>query len=325
MEHPKELRRIYMASSALFSMAACTYGWLAPFGIAFGLAADITEDKQKSNTQELEDAVKKALERTKANLLTDSQRSIIDELSKIEAEPESLNKIIKNTEAYQTKYCTESDAKEIVNMFEQAFKDEISKRPSLSNLYIISTNIATLEKIRQINNILIKDDEKLDDIQNEVSSIKKISTRMWDIIVRFQNSVAFILIAMAVFLGIDIFSPPSYNSELLWIAPICYGVSEFLIYFLSEQGYIFKSIREGMKAKYYKSNCKNLIKEEGRYWKAITSFIMPTILVLSCFWIICFYLHYVELNLIFTSIGLAAGSIVSRLLKETRFERRNIE
>lgn len=325
MEQPKELRRIYMASSALFSMAACTYGWLAPIGIVFGLVADMTEDKKDSNAKQLEDAVEKALERTRKSTVTDSQRSILDELSKIDAEPESLNKRIKKTEAYQTKYCTESDVKQIVKMFEQSFIDEISQSPSLSSLYVISTNIATLEKIKQINDILIKDDKKLDSIQNDVSAIKNTSTRMWDILVRFLNSVAFILIAMAIFLGIDIFSPFSYDKEVIKIAPICYAVSEFFIFFLSEQGYIFKSIFGEMKGEYYKSNSKNLKKLKDNYWKAFTSFIIPAFIALSCFWIINYAADIVEYNLIITSFGLATGSIISRLLKETQFEQRNIE
>ncbi|MEH2943452.1 hypothetical protein VSQ32_11405 [Lachnospiraceae bacterium KK002] len=48
IEHPKQLRKIYMVSSAVFSAASGAYGWLAPFGAALGLAVNLTEDSKES-------------------------------------------------------------------------------------------------------------------------------------------------------------------------------------------------------------------------------------------------------------------------------------
>ena len=132
---------------------------------------------------------------------------------------------------------------------------------------------------------------------------------------RCLNSIAFILIAMAVFLGTGIFLLHTYDRMMITIAPICYGVSEFLVFFLGREGYIFMSMREGIVRKYY-------LKIGEKAWKIIVTFIVPIILTVSCFWIIYCAIDIREENILVSTIGLAGGSIVSTLLKEVRFERR---
>ncbi len=315
IEHPKKLRKIYMVSSAVFSAASGAYGWLAPFGAALGLAVNITEDSKESNIEEFDDAVETALERTRESISSSAKHKILEELCEMEVEPDSLSELIKKTEAYQSHYCTESDVKEILNMFEMFFRDEISKRPHLSNLYVLSTGFVTLEKLKLMNDILIQDDKKLDDIHNEVSGINKKIIEVQKICVRCLNSIAFILIAMAVFLGTGIFLLHTYDRMMITIAPICYGVSEFLVFFLSREGYIFMSMREGIVRKYY-------LKIGEKVWKIVVTLIVPIILTVSCFWIIYFAIDIREENILVSTIGLAGGNIVSTLLKEARFERR---
>lgn len=173
IENSKRLRRIYMVSSAVFSAASGVYGWLAPFGAALGLAVNITEDSKASNIEKFEDTVDVALERTRKNILSDAKRKILEELCKMEVEPDSLSELIKKTETYQSHYCTESDVKDILNIFEMFFRDEIAKNSHLSNLYILSTGAVTLEKLKLMNDILIQDDRKLDEIHHEVLGINK--------------------------------------------------------------------------------------------------------------------------------------------------------
>lgn len=313
-ERPKQLRRIYMVSSAVFSAASGVYGWLAPFGAALGLAVDLTEDSKASNIKEFNDAVEIALVRTRERMSSDTKFKILDELCQTEVEPDSLSELIKKTEAYQTRYCTRLDVKEILSVFEMFFRDEISKRPHLSNLYILSAGFVTLEKLELINGILTQSDTKFDDIYDEVLGINKTIIEMQKICVRCLNSVAFILIAMAVFLGTGIFLLHTYNRMMITIAPICYGVSEFLVFFLSKEGYVFMSMREGIEGKYYFKIVQNA-------WKIVVTFIVPIILTVSCYWIIYCAIDIREENLLVSTIGLAAGNIVSTLLKEARFER----
>ncbi len=315
IEHPKRLRKIYMVSSAVFSAASGVYGWLAPFGAALGLAVNLTEDSKESNIEEFEHAVEDALARTRESISSSAKQRILEELCKIEVEPDSLSELIKETEAYQSHYCTESDVKEIINVFETFFRDEISKRPNLSNLYVLSTGFVTLEKLKLMNDILIQDDKKLDDIQKKVSGINKKIEKVQKICVRCLNSIAFILIAMAVFLGTGIFLLHTYDRMMITIAPICYGVSEFLVFFLGREGYIFVSVREGIAKKHF-------LKIGEKAWKIVVTFIAPIILTVSCFWIIYCAIDMREENVLISTIGLAGGNIVSILLKEARFERK---
>ena len=318
IEHPKEFRRIYMVSSAVFSAASCIYGWAAPLGAALGLAVNLTEDNRKSNQNEFYHVVENALDRTRQSITTSARQEILEQLCQMEVEPDSLSELIKKTEAYQTHYCTEMDVKEILNLFEIFFREEIAKVPHLSNLYILSTGFVTLEKLKLMNEILIKDDNKLDEIQNEVSGINKKLTEARKICVRCLNSFAFILVAMAVFLGLGIFLFHSYNETIVWIAPICYGISDFLIFFLSKEGYVFISMREGISKKY------NLNISERR-WKVVATFIIPIIITVSCFWIIFYATSMRNDNLIYPTIGLILGNIVSILLKEARSKQYEYE
>ena len=51
---------------------------------------------------------------------------------------------------------------------------------------------------------------------------------------------------MAVFLGMGIVFQNNYNGDMLLVAPICYAISDLLIFFLGREGYIFESIYKGI-------------------------------------------------------------------------------
>ncbi|MBD5544594.1 MAG: hypothetical protein HDR01_10250 [Lachnospiraceae bacterium] len=316
-EHPKEIRRIYMVSSAVFSAASCVYGWAAPLGAALGLAVNLTEDAKQSDKEEFDFVVEAALRRTRQSISSSAKQNILEELCQMEVEPDSLSELIKKTEAYQTHYCTGADAKEILNMFEMFFRDEIAKNPHLSNLYVLSTGFVTLEKLELMNKILIKDDKKLDKIQQDVSDINRKLVEAKKTCVRCLNSIAFILVAMAVFLGIGIFSSHTYDKMIIWIAPVCYGISDFLIFFLGKEGYVFMSMREGI--------LRYNLKISERRWKMIATFIIPTFLTVGCFWIILCAVDMRSDRLIIPTLGLILGNVVSIMLKGARFEEREIE
>lgn len=311
VEHPKVFRRIYMVSSAVFSAASGVYGWVAPLGAALGLAANLTEDSRPSRKEEFDFAVESALKRTQQEITSSSKKEILEELCQMEIEPDSLSELITKTEAYQTLYCTEKDVKEILTIFDMFFRDEIAQRPLLSNLYVLSAGTATLEQLKLVNEILIKDDKKLDEIQNQVSDISKRQLAAQKLALRCLNSIAFILVAMAVFLGMGIFLPYTCDRIMVGIVPVCYGISEFLIFFLSKEGYVFSSMYEGMVKKYNISQ---------KMWKIFATFIMPLILTVSSFWIIVCATDLKNNDLPFLTLSLVSGNIVSIMLKETRFE-----
>lgn len=307
IEHPKEIRRIYMASSAVFSAASCVYGWAAPLGAALGLAVNLTEDDKESNKEEFEKAVDCALNRTYNSIASDTKRKILEELRQIEVEPDNLKELIQKTETYQVKYCTEADTKEILDIFEMFFRDEISKRPYLSNLYVLSTGFVTIEKLKQINNIIVDDEKTLDKIENEVSGIIKMIKDAEKICVSCINSIAFIMISMAVFLGINIFSKYSYDRIVVLIVPICYATSDFLMFFLGKRQDIRIPILE-------KFNFIDVV-----YYRIIVKFIMPIILTTSCFWIIIFAIDMIDNNFLFSTVALILGKTVCLMLKNFMF------
>lgn len=309
-EQPKSIRRIYMVSSAAFSAASCVYGWTAPLGAALGLAASLTEDSKVSNVEEFNMVVERALERTKDSITSDTKKKILEELCKMEVEPDSLSEIIKTTEIYQAKYCTEKDAKEILNIFEIYFRDEIAYNSHLSNLYILSTGFITLEKLELVNEIFVKDEEKLDNIQTELSGINKILIEIKKGFSNFINGISFVLIAMAVFLGLNLFSNHTYDRMMIEVAPVCYGISEFLIFFLNKNGYIMSL--HGLMKEVHKKHIYKV------YFKIIVVFFIPIFIACSCFLLI-FSTIGIDKNLLLTStVNLIYGSIVSIGIKNMK-------
>ena len=77
------------------------------------------------------------------------------------------------------------------------------------------------------------------------------------------------------------------------------------------------SMREGLAKKYY-------LKIGEKTWKTIVTFIVPIMLTISCFWVIYCATDIRKDNLLISTIGLAGGNIVSTLLKEARFECREM-
>lgn len=303
------IRKICMVSAAAFSAASGIYEWTAPIGTALGLVVDLTEDEKKDNQIEFESAVETALERTSLVIHSESKKRILDELVQMELEIDSLNEIIKKTEAYRKYYCTASDAKEIIEIFEMFLRDEISKRHTLSNLYILSTGLMSLENLKKINDILYANEEKIDSVSNKVSKIEKIISDAQNVCTRCFSSLAFILIGMAVFLGVGIFVYPNCDRDLVFCVPICYGITEFLMWSLSMNQSIVKSIDEVMMKRPY-------LHVDIRIKFVIFTFVMPILMTLSCFWMI---LKVTDIgsgvSVLGPTLGVVLGNFVSIGLK----------
>ena len=94
------------------------------------------------------------------------------------------------------------------------------------------------------------------------------------------------------------------------VAPICYGISDFLMFFLSKGGYAFVSLRDG----FLKSNMRT----DGKVSKIIVTVTMPVLLTVSCFWIILWSIGVNGTELVFPTLYLIFGQVVSVILKEAR-------
>ncbi len=317
LQQPRAIRIIYMVSSALFSAASCVYGWTAPLGAALGLAANLTEDIKNDdedirndNIKNFSNAVEAALDRTKQRITSKSQQKMLDELCQTEMEPGTLKELINIVESHREHYWTKDGFQDVINIFEMYFRDEISKSHYLSNLYILSTGFVTLDKLKIIVDDLDESNKKLDKIQNEVSGIGEMLKSAKKVCNECIYSIAFILVSMAGFLGCSILGNYLYDKILIIIAPICYGISDFLIYFLNKGGYVFALFnREKLKN-------RNL---NGKIYKTIISILIPVILPVSCFWIILLASDMNSNDLFFPTYGLILGSIMSIILKNFRF------
>ena len=270
-KHSKDTRikKIFLASASAFCLGTIVYNWMNPISTVLGYAASWPEKENWSLKEELDVAIEEALLRTEEKLSSDSNRKIVQELKQMVDKPDSLEELIKETEAYQQNYCTQKDTKEIVDLFDICFKEQIARSKQLSNVFIMSYGVLTIEKIDAINKIILGDDKKIDEVHQEVTRMSKIIAQTQSIGIKCLNSVAFILIAMAVFLGMGIVFQNNYNGDMLLVAPICYAISDLLIFFLGREGYIFESIykgiceRKSMKLLKYKDkkNRNNIIKK----------------------------------------------------------------
>lgn len=312
-----KFRRICMVSSAVFSTVSVAYELAAPLGAALGLVAGLAEDHpayKVDTREELKRAVESALKRTQETITSSSKIAILDELSQEEIEPDSLEDLILRTEAYQTQYCTKADVKEILAVFDMCFRNEIAQRPHLSNLYVLSAGMVTLEKLKSMNEILIGNDKKLGKLQNMVADISKGQLAAQRLVSACINSLALIIVAMGVFLGMGMFLSHKYDREMLVIAPACYGISAFLTYFFTKKVRIPFSRRVETVRIYATIQWSQ---------KILVAFIVPLFLTLSCFWIIVFAVDLKNIDLPFLTLALIVGNITSLVLKEMQFERRN--
>lgn len=82
-----------------------------PISTVLGYAASWPEKENWSLKEELDVAIEEALLRTEEKLSSDSNRKIVQELKQMVDKPDSLEELIKETEAYQQNYCTQKGYK----------------------------------------------------------------------------------------------------------------------------------------------------------------------------------------------------------------------
>lgn len=91
----------------------------------------------------------------------------------------------------------ELDRKRIIDIFDVYFKEELCKSGALSNYYTLTAGAVTLESIKCANEALLKQGEKLSDIQHNVKEINAKVTKALSICRTLLNECGFILIAVA--------------------------------------------------------------------------------------------------------------------------------
>lgn len=324
VEIEKSIRRIYMVSSAVLSASSFVFGWTAPLGAAFGLAVNLSEDKRAPLAKEFKGAVEAAYSRVKNSITSGSNRIILNELFVEEiAPPDNLSDLIRKTEAYQVQYCTEKNVTEIVNIFDMHFREEIANRPSLSNLYVLSTGFVSLEQLKKINDILHSDSKKLDSlgedivsVKEELSSLNSHAISLSSAFKTVSDGLVSVLASMAVFLAYSLFLFPVHYILFLVIAPISYGIS-YIFSVASDKGFLSRSLRSVRKV-FTKGSMS--VDNPNITSSPILSIVYPYVVSffvsIACFLIFSYALFLdSETSILISTLGIALGNLVGSLLR----------
>lgn len=312
-EKSKSIRKICLISSTLFNLSACVYGWTAPIGAALGCVATLTNDFDESTSEELQETIEEAFKLTVRNTSASSHRMILKELVYSAVTPENLYDLIQKTEAFQTQYCTNSDTQEILSSFEMHFRECISRHPNLSRLYILSTGITTLEQLKKICEAIYLENNTVESIKNETREINRYLRTLHQLITICANEIAFILVSMAIFLLVGVFSENGFVQLWIFSALISYTISGLLMQLLKKS----------------KRDIKTYSKASMHFAYEILLFlILPTLISLSCFLMIVMAINNQGVPIYFNLISsenepklsiaifaLMAGSICSRMMR----------
>ena len=313
LELDKKIRKVFMASESVFSLAAITYGWMAPLGTLFGVINDLTIDKPDSLRQEMDEAALEALEMICKTTSSDSYKRIAEELKVVVPNPDSIEEFIEQTQTFQTEYNTNNDKLAIIKMFDANFAVTASKKEHLSHFYLLTTGVITGNQVYKIYSLLQDDDKKLDHIQADVSEIKGVGHRIKEFITISMNGLINVLVSMAVFLLVSFAIFPYRSKDMVSVAFWSYAISETLMFFWREERYMQMMKRGKMVGLLESTNMY------FRKWDKVLHYILPVILTISSFWLIYGTGDRMDIETTVALSGvLALGAIISILLKTTK-------
>lgn len=227
-----KIKKICLASSNLFKLMSNVYGWMAPLGDAIGCIGSLDDiDNHNINPvwSELERAVTAAIDLSKNRAVSDSQRRILRELSSVNVQPENIGELIAQADAFQTQYCTEADKNAIMKIFEGSLMECIPQYSTLSKYYILSTNMVSIKKLKDIcvaTDLIRKD---ISEIRRDTEDIKGWLYRFGQLLTAGAREVVFALISMVLFLFAAVFFEGGFPPFWIISALICYVVSGILV------------------------------------------------------------------------------------------------
>ena len=312
------IRKICFASSVLFNLSACVYGWTAPIGAALGCAANLVDSSDLSLAKEFQEAIAEALERTLESTTSESQRQILSELCEMEVEPENLKELIEKTESYQTQYCTFLDEKEVVDRFEMYFRSCIPNYPKLYRQFSLSTGIASLDQLKQVCKAIYAQTDSIDELNDKVAITHKEVLKVNRYLAKFEQGirtiareVSFILVSMAVFLILGIVSKAGFEQFWIFSAMGSYAISAILVYCLEKSGYIPES---------FFGRTRETSSSIATLSKKIATIVLPAIISMSCFMIITLSTNKDELityeeRLYYAIAAIFLGGLLSRIIR----------
>ncbi len=313
MKVNKKIRKVCLISKSLFAITAKAYGWTEPLGAMFGMISDITEDKPESLQKEMETATNQALELLYKNAPSNTYKKIAKELMAYMPNPDNIDEMMTKAMEYQEEYYTDNDKKNVMALFDRYFSMAASGMEQLSRYYTLSTGAITKDNVLKVYKLLQEDDEKLDNIQNDVTEIKGMGTKAFECIMNsarlLSNTVSVVLASMAVFLFLGTALFRNYNRDMMWFVLLGYGAAEVLMYFWDNEKITFFSRITLMRS----------MEKEKRWTEALRTvllYILPIISVIVVFWL-TYGMGSETMGI--TSFELAAGSFAGIIFRETKY------
>lgn len=325
---PEKIKTICLISAPAMGLASYAYDWAGPASAALGFVGAVLNTHSLIDiNREYITALDNALRKTRQRVRSVAHQEILDELEGYEDNPNTLSEAIEKTEAFQTKYCTKSEVQEILAVFDPIFREEVAKSKLLYKYSLLNTGDETLKKLKDINNLFLNTNKKLDDIhadtQDTAKEIKKANTLLNGIksfSINCMNCFAFLLLSMAVFLGMGTFIFQYENDQLI-AAPVALVLSDFLYSFLEKNHYAYPSLLDGFTINLQKQIANNYDFEKAkRYMKLVVTAIVPILMSCSCFWLILSSVGYSLRDLLQPTIGLICGQFVSIFLKGSKLK-----
>lgn len=320
-----KVRKISLVSSAIFNITACVFHWMTPLGIVLGCVSDLAEiygNDEISNEEALELLIKEALDKTMNDITISSHKKIIEELYTEKIVFDSIEDIIKKTESYQAEYCTNIDAQAIIVMFEKNFFECLSHYDALSKWYMLTMGRSMLDELKNICLLISNQEKKLDDINNTVNETKSLLEKIISIYSKISQEIAYILVSMSIFLGFGLFRTNGFPNSWISAAIVCFSLSSYFSYHLSEGGSIYKSIYDiwfhGDTDKQFQT--KNYF---SRFMKLLRTFLLPLMINIACFLVyICAIDDRNIIALPQAICALTLGSITSILLRASSIHKK---
>ena len=251
---PVKIKNICMLSSASLGIIALFFSGADPISKFFGFSATVlTQIKElTSKKDDLWDEFAKATDsawKSTRYRLTDSMIRIWEELdndndffSKLmcndylnEDKNINLPVIIQSTEQYRVQYCTNKDAREMIGIFENELVKAISKYPALSQFYSLSIAYSTHDKIQQLIDLVENNTIEIGKMSKSVSDVHQKFNKLENICNKCFSDIIFIIISTAIFFIIGTIIFEGYNELVTFTVPVCYIISDVLIFFLRQE------------------------------------------------------------------------------------------
>lgn len=310
-------------------LASYAYNWAGPAGAALGFLGAVLDAHPLINiNREYVTALDNALQKTRKRVRSVTHQKIIDELNGDVDNPSTLSEAIEKTEAFQIMYCTQNEVKEILAIFDPIFREEVAKSKLLYKYSLLNTGDETLKNLKELNNIFLNSNKKIDaihaDTQNAVKEIKKANNFLNGIkrlSINCVNCFAFLLSSMAIFLVMGTFIFHYVNNQLI-AAPVALALSDFLLYCLKQNHYVYSSLLDGLFiiSQNRIMHTSNIYAQIKKNWKLVVTVITPILISSSCFWLILSPVGYTLKDLLQPTTGLVCGQVVSILLKGAKLK-----